>query len=398
MIVILPCALHGQDSFSIMTYNLLKYPGTNSGERNPYFKEVISAVRPDILVVQEMNSQDGVHEFLSQVLDRGYTAGLYVDGPDTDNAMYYNALMFRFISNVPIATDLRDITEFTLVHVRSGDTLRIFSAHLKASSGIENEARRLTEVRALRARTKLLPDDATYIMVGDFNLYGSSEPAYQELLATDSAGYFSDPINMPGNWHNNEAFAAIHTQSSREEQTGGGASGGVDDRFDFILMSPALFVAGGSDYVEGSYKAFGNDGLHFNSSINELPENSAVGQELADALYHASDHLPVMASIAFNENTKARFAAQLGGPELQAVYPNPVLATSSISYKVNRPQNVKLLVYDLLGNLVLTLTDSFHSPGSYVQEFSASALPPGMYYYSLLTESVVLSRSMIVSK
>ena len=47
-----------------------------------------------------------------------------------------------------------------------------------------------------------------------------------------------------------------------------------------------------------SYTAYGNDGLHYNDSINR-PPNNAVGQTIADAIHYASDHIPVFASFEF---------------------------------------------------------------------------------------------------
>ncbi len=72
----------------------------------------------------------------------------------------------------------------------------------------------------------------------------------------------------------------------------------MDDRFDMILMSQAVIDSGRIMYVNNSYTAYGNDGLHFNDSIN-APPNNAVGQTIADALHYASDHLPVFASFKF---------------------------------------------------------------------------------------------------
>ena len=66
----------------------------------------------------------------------------------------------------------------------------------------------------------------------------------------------------------------------------------MDDRFDFILLSQAFFDSTDFLYVDKTYKAFGNDGLHFNYDIN-YADNNAVGLRVATALYYASDHLPV---------------------------------------------------------------------------------------------------------
>jgi hypothetical protein len=50
-------------SIKLMNYNLLNYPGTATTTSNPYFREVISSINPDIIAVQEMKSQAGVDGF-----------------------------------------------------------------------------------------------------------------------------------------------------------------------------------------------------------------------------------------------------------------------------------------------------------------------------------------------
>jgi hypothetical protein len=183
------------------------------------------------------------------------------------------------------------------VHNSTGDTIRIYSVHLKASSGSTNEQLRLAEVTLLRNITDALPLNKEYIVCGDFNIYGSTETAYQKLLNQTTAGYFIDLFNLTGTW-NNSVYAQYHTQSPRVRSFGGGAAGGMDDRFDMILLSPAVFEFSGISYVLNSYTAYGNDGLHYNDSINR-PPNNAVSQAIADAIHYASDHLPVFASFQF---------------------------------------------------------------------------------------------------
>ncbi len=251
--------------------------------------------------MQEMTSQTGVNGFLTNVLlpiNTNYTAGTFLDGPDTDNAIFFKSNYFSFISNTVIPTTLRDINEFKLVNNATSDTLRIYSVHLKASSGSTNEQQRLAEVTILRNITDALPSYSDFIVCGDFNIYGSTEPAYQKLLDQSTQGYFIDLFNMPGTW-NNSSYAQYHTQSPRVRQFGGGANGGMDDRFDMILLSRAIFESGGISYVNNSYTPYGNDGLHYNDSINR-PPNNAVGQSIADAIHYASDHIPVLASFIFD--------------------------------------------------------------------------------------------------
>lgn len=152
--------LYSQPTHKIMSYNALNYPGSTADIRNPYFTTVISNADPDILVMQEMTSEPGMLAFLNNVLipiDSNYQAGLFIDGPDTDNSIFFKSDLFTFISNTPISTDLRDINQFTLVYNLTGDTLRIYSVHLKASSGSTNEQQHLAEVTILRNVTDTLP-------------------------------------------------------------------------------------------------------------------------------------------------------------------------------------------------------------------------------------------------
>jgi hypothetical protein len=60
-----------------------------------------------------------------------------------------------------------------------------------------------------------------------------------------------------------------------------------------ILVSYGLDKSSGLTYMPGSYVVIGNDGKHLNKSVND-PENKMVSVEIADALYEASDHLPVI--------------------------------------------------------------------------------------------------------
>ena len=235
-----------QSQHTIMTYNLLNYPGTDTTIRNPYYRTIFSSIQPDVLVVQEMQSQVGVNGFLSNVLNNvasNYSAGIFIDGTDTDNAIFYKNDVFTFISNIPITTTLRDINEFKLVHNISRDTVRIYSVHLKASTGTDNELRRLEEVTALRNVTDALPSSANFIVVGDFNIYSSSEAAYLRLIDQTTQGYFIDPLELTGIW-NNYIFAPYHTQSTRIRSFGGGSTGGLDDRFDMILISKSMLDLG----------------------------------------------------------------------------------------------------------------------------------------------------------
>lgn len=183
-IVLFAVQLFAQSNIKIMSYKLLNYPGSDTTTRNPYFRTVLAYVNPDVLVVQEITSQVGVNGFLANVLNAygEYSAGTFIDGYNSDNAIFYKTDLFNFVSNTPIATALRDINEFKLTHIISSEPILIYSVHLKSSTGSDNEAKRAAEVANLRNVTNALPTGSNFIVLGDFNIYDSDEAAYINLL------------------------------------------------------------------------------------------------------------------------------------------------------------------------------------------------------------------------
>lgn len=367
---------YAQNEYTIMTYNILNYPANDAAIRNAYFRTVIANTQPDILVVQEILSQAGVDGFLNNVLNvasSGYAAGIFLNGPDTDNAIFYKSDKFFFISNTPIHTELRDISEFTMVCIATSDTIRIYSLHLKASQGSSNEQQRAREVDSLRKVTNALTPNSNFIIVGDFNIYYSSEPAFQKLLNQTNSGYVIDPLNLVGTWNDNPNYALFHTQSPRTRSFNGGSTGGMDDRFDMILLSQAVKDSGGIFFIDNSYINYGNDGLHFNDSINR-PPNTAVGQQIADALHYASDHIPVLATFRFEQNTTQIaveinngwniLSAPLLAEDMKATTLFPTAVSSFYSFsgiynEVNVLENGKGYWAKFNGNQMVTITGTF---------------------------------------
>tara|TARA_B100000315_G_scaffold201954_2_gene194508 strand:- start:2629 stop:3711 length:1083 start_codon:yes stop_codon:yes gene_type:complete len=289
--VLVLCAfLYSQSSpVRIATYNILNFPGSTGDERVPSFQLVLDEISPDILVVQEMLSQDGADTFLNDVLNYSnltFAASNFINGYDTDNMLYYNPSKVDYINQTEIATALRDINGYTLSVEQ--DTFTIYSVHLKASQGSTNEQKRLEEVQDLHSQ---LNWDYPSIVAGDFNIYTANESAYNYLL--DDI-LLIDPLDAYGNWHNNSQYAYLHSQSTRTTDFGGGSTGGMDDRFDMILISDGLT----DNFIDGSYTSYGNDGQHLNMAIND-GNNGNVSQEIANALHLASDHLPVYADFLF---------------------------------------------------------------------------------------------------
>ena len=338
MASLFPSMAQQHDQVKVMAYNLLSYPdqsgvAADTALRNPFYRTIVQSANPDIMAVEELNSQTGYLGFLNNVMNANgtvYGAATYVFSNDTERGLFYKTSKFQFISNTPIITDLRDINEFKLVHLLSGDTLRVYVVHLKASSGASNEQQRALEVDSLRKRTNALPAGSNFIVCGDFNLYSSTESAYQKLLQVTPGvqGHFVDMINLTGVW-NNSSYAQYHTQSPRVRSFGGGATGGMDDRFDLILYSSAIAQSGGVTVVPNSLLSFGNDGNHYNDSINKQP-NTAVSAAVANALHNASDHIPVMMTLDFEYGSTATVDVGLSS----FIQPSSSCPNSAVNFQV----------------------------------------------------------------
>ncbi|MHC4608725.1 MAG: hypothetical protein ACYS7M_00070 [Planctomycetota bacterium] len=146
-----------------------------------------------------------------------------------------------------------------------------------------------------------LPDDTHVIYAGDFNFYHNAELGYLHFLSPGS-GQAVDPLGSEL-WAG-QSNAAKHTQSPRCVQSCGLVAGCLDDRFDFQLVTEEWLDGRGFELIPGTYRAFGNDGMHFDMAINEgnnfyYSDDVTRSNALASALHDASDHLPVVADYQF---------------------------------------------------------------------------------------------------
>ncbi|MEO8445954.1 MAG: YCF48-related protein [bacterium] len=84
---------------------------------------------------------------------------------------------------------------------------------------------------------------------------------------------------------------------------------------------------------------------------------------------------------------------------LQQNYPNPFNPNTIIGFQLAVKGNVKLIVYDILGNEVIELVDEKKSPGSYETEFIGNNLPSGIYFYKLqIDNNFVDTKRMVLLK
>ncbi|UBM62243.1 T9SS type A sorting domain-containing protein [Candidatus Sulfidibacterium hydrothermale] len=391
----------GQDTITFMQYNLLNYgnftsyctsSNNNVARKTGYISTIVHYVKPDILTVNEMTGIRSYHDYL---LNNGLnTDGVteYVKASDTlapkdaylVNVLYYNKNKLGEASHVVAQTYIRDVDIFKLYYKspdlnEGADTTFIYCvvAHLKAGIDDQN-ARKVMATNTMNYIAAHDPDE-NYLLMGDFNVYTDQEPAFQEFINyKNEAIRFHDPVDAVGDWHNNASYALYQSQSTHSYTSGCPAGGGLDDRFDFILISNN--VKNGTKkvkYVPGSFHVVGQDGKHFNKALLDDPENTTVPSNVLNALYYNSDHLPVTLKVSVDQPTAAGIR-QIPSDISELKFSNPVKDVLNFSVHASKPLSLKVEVFSLVGKKVMQEQFSL-SQGFSRQTMDVSDLPKGLY-------------------
>ena len=378
-----------------MFYNLLEFPEANPQNRELILGEILNEYSPDIFMICELQSGFGADLILKTALNATenlYKRATFVPnqsgGANLQQMLYFRKDKFLLEAEEVIQTNIRDINHYSLKLSTKGMQtnpvlIEIFVSHLKSSQGGTNEQLRLEMVQEFTNRLATLDPNAFVIFAGDFNLYSSTEPAYIELLDPTNAIVMADPIDTPGAWSTNINFQDIHTQSTRVSSGpfGAGAGGGLDDRFDFILVSENMLTNPSLRYIPDTYKAFGNNGNCFDLSINDTNCSGFYSETLRENLYNMSDHLPIVMNLETNEEIVI-----LNTPSL--VIDNSIyLENTSVSEKLKivypNATPIQFWIINSMGQIL----SEFNSEGGENLEWDVSYLPTGFYYLKFNTQN-----------
>jgi len=346
--------LMAEDTIKVMQYNLLYYgkqtdwcttSNNNIDNKNGYLQTIIEHVKPDIFSVNELDGDGSypVSDDAQYLLDNALNVngvGYYrkTESPSTflANIIFYNANKVILKSSHDISFNIsgNDKVYNAYKFYYNSDALETTNdtaffycvvAHLKAGDGSTERTQRAYETSLIMDYFESIGEKGNYLVMGDFNVYSPTEECFQNFINPDNSWYtFNDPSNQIGEWHENYNYRYSHTQSTHSSG-GCPAGGGMDDRFDFILASD--YIINGTDhfeYISNSYKAVGQDGSKYNSSLNTT-SNSVVPNAVAQALYNMSDHLPVYLEMKVDQNLGEPLAVEKNlFNEVQVTFNNPV--------------------------------------------------------------------------
>jgi hypothetical protein len=188
-----------------------------------------------------------------------------------------------------------------------------------------------------------------------------------------------------------------------------------ESRWQGVLGLPdsIVFDLGKTDSIDETQFSFykWDQGVVFNYSVMEssdginwtalVSNQSSFSQEwtIDDFASTAARYIKLIILTCNQSQNAGIWEAQLFGPDkttsvenetlqpsvfrLEQNYPNPFNPSTTINFDVPSNQNVKIEVYNVIGQLVQELVNQYYSSGSYSVTFNAANLPSGIYIYRL---------------
>src|SRR5205823_3468743 len=83
---------------------------------------------------------------------------------------------------------------------------------------------------------------------------------------------------------------------------------------------------------------------------------------------------------------------------LKQNYPNPFNPSTQISYDIPKDGNIKITVFDVLGQEVSILVNKFQKAGMYLVTFDGSNINSGVYFYKIETTDFIETKKMVLMK
>jgi hypothetical protein len=111
--------------------------------------------------------------------------------------------------------------------------------------------------------------------------------------------------------------------------------------------------------------------------------------------YYIVDDLHFSSATDINDNPLSAIPAEF---ELLQNYPNPFNPVTHIRYAIPQAAQVKLEVYNSLGQKVAELMNDYQPAGNHVAEFQAGSLPSGIYFYRITAGSYQKMMKMMLMK
>ena len=148
-----------------------------------------------------------------------------------------------------------------------------------------------------------------------------------------------------------------------------------------VLFPPTWPLPENLSYTNTTLQTAGTDGL-----------------PLGDLNWYPSAHEKYVTGVTVNKGSQLPAAFSLSN-----AYPNPFNPSTNIQFSIAKTENVKLEVFNILGQKIATLVNSQVKPGNYTATWNGknefgSQVASGIYFYRLESQSFNATKKMILMK
>jgi hypothetical protein len=213
----------------------------------------------------------------------------------------------------------------------------------------------------------------------------------------DTSGSYSDSADA---WLITKRFNNIPTDGYFSFYACGGSPTWIDSVQIWVSTTdstvPSFTHYLGTETFTGT--AFGTFRYTFYDLSSFAHQNIRIGfryvSDYTNGFCVMMDYFQMFGTVGVNQlgtNVPNKFA-------LSQNYPNPFNPITKIRFDIAKSTNVKMEIYNNLGQVVKTLFNEHKNPGYYETDFNASNLPSGVYFYRLTTEQFTDIKKMVVVK
>jgi hypothetical protein len=210
-----------------------------------------------------------------------------------------------------------------------------------------------------------------------------------------TAAMFNDPTDFPGLSQKNNVNADP------------GFNATVQSQFDKALAY-IIRITEGNSTDNSLWQFLPTSGVLFPPTW-PLPENLSYtnttlqtagtdGLPLGDLNWYPSQHQQYLTDVKVDKGAKVPTTFSLSN-----AYPNPFNPTTNIQFNIAKSENIKLVVFNILGQQVKTLVNGEMKAGSYTATWNGkdefgNSVASGIYFYRLESQSFNTTKKMILMK
>ncbi|MCI0450433.1 MAG: SBBP repeat-containing protein [Chlorobi bacterium] len=195
---------------------------------------------------------------------------------------------------------------------------------------------------------------------------------------------------------NNEdrAYAIVVDNSGNSYVTGSSRSSSSSDDYATLKYDSN----GNQQWPALIYNGTGNNEDRAYAIVVDSPGNIYItGASRSGTLFGSEDYLTIKYSDESNPVTIISNEVPVKC-SLYQNYPNPFNPTTNIRFDVPSQSNVKITVFNSLGNQVTVLLNSRLNPGTFEVEWDANNFSSGIYFYRINIGGITETKKMILLK